>query len=87
MSDKRKIHVDPSLYKRFTEIHDHMLTFEALKTDWKMPEFESKEVGSAVMCFDEFAVAVWIGKNNVSLMISKEEINSIRFLMDVHKNA
>jgi len=64
-----------------------MLTFEALKTDWNTSDFESKETGSAIMCFDEFAVAVWIGKNNVSLMISKEEINSIRFLMDVYNTA
>jgi hypothetical protein len=85
MSDQRKIAVPPALYKRFTEINDHMLTFEALKTDWQM-SFEGMKEGSAVMCWDEFAVAVWIGKNNVSLMISKEEINSIRFLMDVHKN-
>ena len=40
------------------------------------------ESGSAVMLFDDFAVAVWIGKNNVSLMISKEEINSIKALME-----
>jgi hypothetical protein len=63
-----------------------MLTFEALRSEWNCTEFETKEPGSAVMCFDDFAVTVWIGKNNVSLMISKEEINSIRFLMDVHKN-
>jgi hypothetical protein len=33
------------------------------------------------MCFEEFAVTIWIGKNNVSLMISKEEINSIKILI------
>lgn len=86
MNDKRKIHVKPDLYRKFTEIHDYMLTFEALRSEWNITDFESKEPGSAIMCFEEFAVAVWIGKNNVSLMISKEEINSIRFLMDVYNN-
>jgi hypothetical protein len=39
------------------------------------------DIGSAVMLFDNFAVTVWVGKNNVSLMVSKEEINSIKSLM------
>lgn len=36
-------------------------------------------IGSIVMLFDndQFAVTLWIGKNNTSLMVSKEEITSI----------
>jgi len=52
-----------------------------LREEYKILDFDNKELGSAVMCFDNFAVTIWIGKNNVSLMVSKEEINSIKFLM------
>ena len=65
-----------------TDKYDNMLTLDCLKTDWGLDQFQSMESGSAVMLFDDFAVAVWIGKNNVSLMISKEEINSIKALME-----
>ena len=85
MSDKRKVVVTREMYIKMTEIHDHMLTLDALKTDWGFDQFQTMEAGSAVMIFDDFAVAVWIGKNNVSLMISKEEINSIRALMEYQK--
>jgi hypothetical protein len=85
MSDKRKIVVPTEMYVKMTEIHDHMLTLEALKTDWGFDQFSTMEAGSAVMIFEDFAVAIWIGKNNVSLMISKEEINSIRALMEYQK--
>jgi len=79
--------VTNQLFRKFTEIHDHMLTFEALKNDWNCTEFAEKPIGSAIICFDDimikekFAVTLWIGKNNVSLMISKEEINSITSLL------
>lgn len=82
LSDKRKIVVPKQMYVKMTEIHDHMLTLEALKTDWGFDKFSTMEAGSAVMIFEDFAVAIWVGKNNVSLMISKEEINSIRALME-----
>ena len=81
LSTKRIIKVTKALFRKFTEINDHMLTFEALKSDWNCTEFADKPIGSAIICFDDFAVTVWIGKNNVSLMISKEEINSITSLL------
>ena len=81
LSNKRIINVELALFLKFTEIHDHMLTFEALRSEWNSTLFENKEIGSAILKFDQFAVTVWIGKNNVSLMISKEEINSIKSLL------
>ena len=81
LSDKRIVNVDLALFLKFTEIHDHMLTFEALRSEWNTTSFENKEIGSAILKFDQFAVTAWIGKNNVSLMISKEEINSIKSLL------
>jgi len=39
------------------------------------------QIGSAILVFDKFAVTVWIGKNNLSLMIAREEINSIHYLL------
>ena len=52
ISNKRIINVELDLFLKFTEIHDHMLTFEALKTEWKTTEFENKEIGSAILKFD-----------------------------------
>ena len=60
-----------------------MLTFDELRTDYGLTEFETKEIGSAIMTFEDFAVTIWIGRNNVSLMIGKEEINSILSLLNV----
>ena len=77
MSDKRIVQVSKDLFKKFTDIEDHMISFDDLEGQWNATELRGKEMGSAVMVSDEFAAACWIGKNNVSLMISKEEINSI----------
>ena len=82
MSDKRIVQVSKDLFKKFTDIEDHMISFDDLEGQWNATELRGKEMGSAVMVSDEFAAACWIGKNNVSLMISKEEINSIKYLME-----
>jgi len=82
MSDKRIVQVSKDLFKKFTDIEDHMIPFDELESQWNAAEFQAKEMGSAVMVCDEFAAPCWIGKNNVSLMISKEEINSIKYLME-----
>ena len=60
----------------FLATDDGQINFEKLREEWKITGFE-KDIGSAIMCFNGFAVTVWIGKNNVSLMISKEEMKSI----------
>ena len=78
MNQSRIIDVSVDLFNAFCERHDHMLTFQELADNHGCKEFESKTIGSAIMRFGkEFAVTVWIGKNNVSLMISKEEIAKI----------
>ncbi len=53
-----------------------MLNFEILLNDWNL-DLSQMETGSAVATFDGFACPIWIGKNNVSLMVSKEEYISI----------
>ena len=58
-----------------------MLTFDCLRDELKVTKFEFMDIGSAIMVFDDFAVTVWVGKNNVSLMVSKEEIISIKSLL------
>ena len=80
MSKKRVFNVEKSLFIHFTTIHDHMLTFKELQ-DKECTLFEDQESGSAVMTFGKFSVMVWIGKNNVSLMVSKEETMSILSLI------
>ena len=58
----------------FTKSNDNQVTFDDLRDIWKIEAFEPKPIGSGVVTFEGFAVTVWIGKNNVSLMVSKEEI-------------
>lgn len=80
MGQKRIVNTSTELYLAFVDANDHQINFEKLREEWKTKDFE-KEIGSAIMCFGSFAVTVWIGKNNVSLMISKEEMKSIQFLL------
>ena len=74
MDERRVVPVKQEVFMAFKEKSDHMLTFEELATTWKLERFSHMPIGSAVICFDEFAATIWVGKNNVSLMISKEEI-------------
>ena len=78
-SDKRVLPVKKEMFLELLEIYDHMLNFETIESKYNNDKFGSKELGSAIITFAHFAVTVWIGKNNVSLMISKEEINSVKF--------
>lgn len=58
------------------------MTFDEVKLQFKTNVFDSKEMGSAVMILNgEFYATIWIGVNNVSLMINKEEIKSFKFLI------
>ena len=81
-SDKRVLPVQKQMFLDLLEIHDHMLNFETIESKYNNDRFSAKEMGSAIITFAHFAVTVWIGKNNVSLMISKEEINSVKFQWD-----
>ena len=74
MSSKRIVAITKEIFVEFTKSDDNQITFEDMKEKWKINDFESKPLGSAVVTFDSFAVTVWLGKNNVSLMVSKEEI-------------
>jgi hypothetical protein len=49
-------------------------------------QFSELQKGSAALRFpaangEMLAATVWVGKNNVSLMLNKEEINSFLFLL------
>ncbi len=79
MSERRKIRVSKEL---FLELVDSgSVTLEDLRGKFKCNGFEDKEHGSAVILCGEVYATVWIGVNNVSLMVNKEEIKSFRFLM------
>lgn len=78
-SDKRMVKVSRETFLELLEVYDHMLNFEKLKDIYKQDAFEKKEMGSIIILCEEFAVTAWVGRNNVNLMISKEEINSIKY--------
>ena len=58
-----------------------MITFEDLNEVWKAEKFAKMDIGSAVVQFGEFSLTIWVGKNNVSLMVNKEEITAMEALM------
>ena len=78
-SNKRVLAVSKEMIWDLLEIHDHMLNFETIENKYGNDKFSQREMGSAIITYAHFAIAIWIGKNNVSLMISKEEINAIKF--------
>jgi len=46
-------------------------------------KFKKVSLGSAVLWFGaEYYACIWIGRNNVSLMLNKEEINGFMFLIE-----
>ena len=64
------------LFVDFSKEKDMALNFEQLNQKG-FPEFQTKKIGSAILEFGQFHATIWIGKGNVSLMVSKEEIHSI----------
>mmetsp|Transcript_17005 Transcript_17005/g.26228 ORF Transcript_17005/g.26228 Transcript_17005/m.26228 type:complete len:91 (-) Transcript_17005:13-285(-) len=84
-SSPRVVRVSKELFLRFTK--DSLLTFETIAKEYGLKAFEEMKMGSAIMVFGEgqgeFAVTVWVGKNNVSLMINKEEIHSFEALLNL----
>ncbi|TNV84770.1 hypothetical protein FGO68_gene17463 [Halteria grandinella] len=82
MDNSRKITVAKEVFLKFLEVP--LITYEDLKSKYQCSEFEGKEHGSAVMfCAGPSGVyaTVWMGVNNVSLMVNKEEIKSFKFLI------
>ena len=82
MSNKRIVKVSKDLFLKLLDVHS--MTFADLENDWKNIDFKSKGLGSAVMQYNEFSACVWIGVNNVSIMINKEEIRSFKLFMLNH---
>merc|ERR1712224_639867 len=82
MDERRVVKVKREVFLAFKNAEDHMLTFEELATKWNLERFGHMPIGSAVLVFDDFAATIWVGKNNTSLMISKEEILAMQSLMN-----
>ena len=79
LGEERKIKVTKELFMKFLEVGN--FTFEEFRTQFKTGQFEIRGQGSAVIIYDESYATIWIGVNNVNLMIGREEINSFKFLM------
>ncbi len=82
MDDRRKIYVSKDLFLKFLELN--IITYDDLKLKYQCDSFENRDHGSAVMICEgqeEVFATVWIGVNNVSLMVNKEEIKSFKFLI------
>jgi hypothetical protein len=68
------------------ESKDGQINFDTIAKNFSYAiceKFKTLEQGSAVLKFGiSYHACIWIGRNNVSIMISKEEINSFLFLLD-----
>ena len=67
---------------------DYQLTFAAIEEQYGASlakRFKDSKPGSAVLQFEAgqqlLSVTAWIGVNNVSMMINKEEITAFLFLI------
>lgn len=81
MNDKRKVTLTTSVFFKFLELGS--ITYEDLKTKFETPDFENKEHGSVIVFCELTGIyaTMWIGVNNVSLMVGREEIKSFKFLI------
>jgi hypothetical protein len=81
MDERRKFTVSKHLFLQLLELGS--ITFEDLRTKFGTNAFDGKDHGSAVIFAEgtEVYATVWIGVNNVSLMVNKEEIKSFKFLI------
>lgn len=81
MDDRRKITVSIEVFLKLIELSS--ITYDDLKMKYGTSVFESKTHGSAVLFAEgtEVYATIWIGVNNVSLMVNKEEIKSFKFLL------
>lgn len=82
MDDRRKVFVSKDLFLKILDVN--IMTYEDLRLKYQCESFEHRDHGSAVIICEgqeEVFATVWIGVNNVSLMINKEEIKSFKFLI------
>lgn len=82
MDDSRKITIGKANFLLFLD--KNILTYDEIKQLIGTNVFEGKESGSAVLfCAEQMEAfaTIWIGVNNVSMMINKEEIKSFKFLL------
>ena len=90
MDERRQIRLaDGEVFKALVEPADKMLNFEKIEAKFGLEakrQFTQIPKGSAVLRFpsangEMLACTIWIGVNNVSMMLNKEEIKSFLFLL------
>ena len=86
MDGRRIIEVPTELFEKLTVATSKTLNFDTIAaqfSDTIANKFKSIAMGSAVLkfsnmnCLEANFVTIWIGRNNVLLMIGKEEIKSL----------
>lgn len=90
MDERRQIKLqNGDFFRALVEPVDKMLNFEKIEAQFGAPMrrcFTEIPKGSAVLRFPSAngemqACTIWIGVNNVSMMLNKEEIKSFLFLL------
>ena len=79
MNDDRKVHVTKEIFLGLLEVS--AMKYDEIRTKFNTTVFDGKEHGSYVMIYQDVYATIWIGVNNVNLMINKEEIKSFKFLI------
>ena len=85
MNDNRKVAASKEVVEYLLEKGDHTETFETLRDKYSL-DITAKEKGSAIMYWSDLLFCIWIGVNNVSLMLSKEEVKSFKYLVGMTDN-
>ena len=90
MDERRQVHfTDGKFFKALNAPTDKMLNYVKIEQEFGASvseKFSEMQKGSAVIRFpsangEQLAATVWVGINNVSLMLNKEEINNFVFLL------
>jgi len=82
MSESRKVKATKEMISYMLEKGDHSENFDGLKQRFDL-DLSAKGKGSAIMWVADLLICIWIGVNNVSLMLSKEEVHSYKYLIDL----
>ena len=87
LDSRRIVKVDAAFFTTLASKSDKKLTFDEIKTEFSdtlSEKFKSLTTGSAIMQFsnpgqmEANSITIWIGRNNVMLMIGAGEIKSLQ---------
>lgn len=92
LDGRRIIQTTPEFFSAIAAAPEKKMTFDQITADFSdilSAKFKGIAIGSAIMQFttqnsasmEPNSATIWIGRNNVLLMLGKEEIKSLQFVL------